>query len=315
MVLVYEMIGRLFSRAQMRKLGSFLFRVAMVVSTDMTANSSLFFTSIAVVIAIVLAVVAICLSAYVILSMMAGSRKQKVEDVLPDFLSLSASNMRAGMTIDQAMWYAAKPEFGILSVEVATVAKRAFGGVPFNQAIDSLPDKFDSKSLRRAVSLIKQGLASGGKLAEILEQTAEESRQIRILRKDIASSLMMYVIFIVFAGAIGTPFLFAISGQLVAMIEHIFLTLPQTSSTTTSAFGSSFAMPNKTVVSSADFYLFTLLCSAVTAIFSALIIGVISHGSKREGILYIPVLLIISFTIFFLIGTAIEGFLAGIAGG
>ena len=125
---------------------------------------------------------------------------------------------------------------------------------------------------------------------------------------------MMYVIFIVFAGAVGTPFLFAISGQLVSMIEHIFLTLPQTASSSASAFGSSFAMPSKTVVSSADFYLFTLLCSAMTAIFSSLIIGVISHGSKREGILYIPVLLVVSFAIFFLLGTAVEGFLAGIAG-
>ncbi|VVC00865.1 Type II secretion system (T2SS), protein F [uncultured archaeon] len=193
------------------------------------------------------------------------------------------------------------------------MAKKTFGGVPFNQAIDYLGERFNSKPIRRAVALIKQGLASGGKLADILERTAEDSRQMMTLRKEIATSLLMYVIFIVFAGALGTPFLFAISGKLVAILEGVFATLPATS-------GSSFAagvqgplvMPEKPTVSSSDFFLFTILSSIMTAIFSALIIGVISKGSKKDGVPYIPFLLVASMIIFFLASWLLEGFLSGI---
>ena len=355
MGVAYEMIGRLFSRQQMKKLGALLdssgasfipeafagfvvllsilcsvfmylsistmgfarsifFRICLMVSADMTASTPHFFTSVSLLIATVFSFILVSVATYVALYMMASSRKKKVEDSLPDFLSLSAANMRAGMTIDQAMWYAAKPEFGILSAEVSIVAKKAFGGVPFNQAIDHLPARFDSKSLRRAVSLIKQGIASGGKLADILERTAEESRQIQILRKEIASSLIMYVIFIVFAGAIGTPFLFAVSGRLVSMVEHIFLSLPANAGQAAAGFGTSLAVPTKTVISSSDFFIFTLACSAITAIFASLIIGVISHGSKKEGVVYLPFMLLLSFAIFFAISAVLDSFLSGIAG-
>ena len=234
--------------------------------------------------------------------------------MLPDFLSLSASNVRAGMTIDQAMWYAAKPEFGVLSEEVSIVAKKTFGGVPFNQAIDYLTDRFNSKPIRRAVALIKQGLASGGQLADILERTAEDARQMHILRKEIAASLLMYVIFIVFAGALGTPFLFAISGKLVSMLENVFATLPS-SSAAYSSFSTvqlSFVSSTHAAISSADFALFTLISCVMTAIFSSLIIGVISKGSKRDGIPYIPFLLVASLLVLFLVSAALEGFLSNI---
>ena len=122
------------------------------------------------------------------------------------------------MTMDQAMWYAAKPEFGILSEEVSIVAKKTFGGVPFNQAIDYLSDRFNSRAIRRAVALIKQGLASGGQLADILERTAEDAPDARTAQGDRGIASHVRHIHSV-RGAIGTPFLFAISGKLMAIME------------------------------------------------------------------------------------------------
>lgn len=351
--MLYEMIGRLFSRAQMRKLGGlleasgidyvpeafagfivvvgvvlslltylllssfaatrgFLFRLCSFISADLTSASPDFFLIVAVLFSVILAAGSLILVVYVWLLLRADSRRRQVEEVLPDFLYLSASNVRAGMTIDQAMWYAAKPEFGILSEEVATVAKRTFGGVPFNQSIDYLTERFNSKSIRRAVALIKQGMASGGKLADILERTAEDTRQMHILQKEIAASLLMYIIFIVFAGALGTPFLFAISGKLVAMLESVFATLPTASASSFSTIQTPFMVASHASISSADFFLFTILSCAMTAIFSSLIIGVISKGSKRDGIPYLPFLLVVSLVIFFLVSSMLDSFLANI---
>ena len=349
---IYEMVGRIFSRTQTRQLGhllesagmdfvpeafagfivllcalsslltyilfvnvvplrSALFSLAIMISPSLAVASPDFLTLFAAIFSILLATGVICLGAYVSLLLMADERRRKVEDVLPDFLSLSAANVRAGMTIDQAMWYAAKPEFGILSDEVSTVAKKAFGGVPFNTAIDHLSERFSSKAVRRTVALIKQGIASGGKLADILERTADDTRQMATLRKEISTSLLMYVIFIVFAGAIGTPFLFAISGKLVAIIESVFST-HQFSDISTSGYSGSFIMPQKPLITSSEFFIFTVLCCIMTAVFSSLIIGVISKGSKKDGMAYLPVLLIGSLLIFFLMGFLLDTVLSNI---
>ncbi len=352
--ILYETIGRLFSRKKMQRLGSllelsgmnfvpeafagfvvvicalsslltyllltsvaqlraFLFKLSSFISFDLTVTYPEFLMLIGVLFSIIVAAGSILLIVYVALLLMADARRKRVEEVLPDFLSLSAANVRAGMTVDQAMWYAAKPEFGILSEEVAIVAKKAFGGVPFNKAVDHLSDRFDSKSVRRSVALIKQGIASGGKLADILERTAEDSRQMQILRKEISTSLLMYIIFIVFAGAIGTPFLFAISGKLVAILEGVFATLPgQTSASFAAGVQGPLVSPSMPTVTSSDFFLFTILSSIITAVFSALIIGVISKGSKKDGVPYVPFLLAASLLIFFVMSYLLEGFLSNI---
>jgi len=128
----YEMIGRLFSRAQMRGLGgllesagvdfvaeafagfmvllclfatvllylvaisfdslrNFLFKLAAFISFDFTVQSTAPFTLMAIIFAAFVATGGICLIAYVILLLRADSRRRSVEEVLPDFLSLSAS--------------------------------------------------------------------------------------------------------------------------------------------------------------------------------------------------------------------------------
>lgn len=350
----YEMVGRLFSRVQIRKLGSllesagmgyapeafaglvvtlcllasvlsyilsiyfsplrgFLFSISFAIWSGATVTYMAFPLAVLAAVSVVIGAAVVCLVSYVSLMLMADSRRRRVEEVLPEFLSLSAANVRAGMTIDQAMWYAAKPEFGILSEEVSNVAKKTFGGVPFNQAIDYLPERFNSKSIKRSVALIKQGIASGGKLADILERTADDSQEMMILRKEISASLIMYIIFIVFAGAIGTPFLFAISGRLIAILENVFSTLPADPSSYASAgLQTSVIVPSKPSISSADFFLFTMLCAIMTAVFSSLIIGVISKGSKKEGVPYIPFLVAASLVIFFLMSIALEGLLSSI---
>lgn len=351
----YEVIGRLFSRVQMKKLGallesagmdsvpeaftgfvvivcllasllsyllftiieplrSILFKLSLFVSEDATVSSLGFFTVLSIAVLAAGTTIVILLITYVAMLLKADSRRRNVEEVLPDFLSLSSANVRAGMTIDQAMWYAAKPEFGILSEEVAIVAKKTFGGVPFNQAIDYLATRFDSRSLRRAVALIKQGLASGGQLAEILERTAEDSRQMQILQKEIAASLLMYVLFIVFASVLGTPFLFSISGKLVGILESVMSKLPSDAQLSSSGGGMMvpIAMGGKVGISSSEFMIFTIFSSTITAVFCSLIIGVIYRGSKREGVPYIPFMVAGTMLVYFIVSALLGSLLSGI---
>ncbi len=291
-----------------------LFKFALLVAEPLVVAFSSTIPILAFIFSVLIAFSVLGVLAYVGVLMMADARRKTVEDCLPDFLVLCAANVRAGMTIDQAMWYSAKPEFGILSSEVNVVAKRTFGGVPFARALDSLQVRFDSKTLRRTVLLIKQGLASGGRMAEILERTAQDARDMQIIRQEIAASLLMYVIFIAFAVVIGTPFLFGVAAKLVVIMESVFTQLPDTSNLT-SVGGMTLIHPQAPIISSGQFQIFVLLSSIVTAICSSLMIGAIQNGNARAGIRYLPFMLIAGTVVFLLVSTFLDLFMGRISGG
>ena len=124
---------------------------------------------------ILLVIVAIpYLLLYLILLLKIDAREREIEKNLPDFLQLASANIRAGMTIDQALWFAIREQYGILAKEMKQVAKENFSGTPLTQAFSKLKDKYRSKILKRAMVLIIEGLNSGGKMAEILERVAWE---------------------------------------------------------------------------------------------------------------------------------------------
>ena len=58
---------------------------------------------------------------YIWLSVKKYNRKNKIEAVLADYLQLVSTNVSSGMTIDQALWYAVRKRFGILSISFATI--------------------------------------------------------------------------------------------------------------------------------------------------------------------------------------------------
>ncbi|MEM4137673.1 MAG: type II secretion system F family protein [Candidatus Anstonellaceae archaeon] len=251
---------------------------------------------------------------YIVLKLSSEDRKNRVEEVLPDFLILAAANCRAGMTIDQALWNAAKPEFGLLSKEIQLVAKRSFAGEPFESAIDHLSKNINSKMVRRTVSLIKQGIASGSEIATILEKTAQDCREMQIIKKDISSSLVIYMIFIAFATAIGTPFLYAVATKLVYLMDEIFSTLPTTSFSKFATFSSSFIKPKPPIITSNEFSFFVFVMIVVTALSGSFLIGIITKGNKIEGLKYFPFLLLLSFSLYFLINFFLDLFIGSLSG-
>lgn len=233
------------------------------------------------------------------------ARKSAVEAVLPDFLTLIAGNVRSGMTLDQAMWYAAKPEFGLLSIEVRRVVRSAFSGEPIEKSLDHLDMRFNSRVLHRTILLLKQALASGGEVAEILEETAEDARDVKIYKQDIASTLLVYIIFLVFAATIGAPFLFSVSTTLIGVLAMAFAYMPAGGM---GQMGGSMPMsfmltPTAPSISTDQFFWFSMALVFVTSLISSLLLGIIQGGSKTQGIKYFPFMLLLSYVIYFIIGS------------
>ncbi len=251
-------------------------------------------------------------SAYLL--MKADERRKDLETALPDFLTLVASNIKAGMTLDQAMWYSAKPEFGVLSDEVKAKIKSSFSGESLEDTLDRLSLRFDSKVFKRTILLLKQATATGGELTDVLERTSDDVRNTIIMKKEIAASLVLYEIFVLFAAVIGTPFLFAVASKLIEIFERIAPHVSGVPSMTGGPFTTfsniTFAGP---VISSSDFFWFSIPTIFVTALISSFIVSVIRTGSKSEGVKYFPFVLILSYLVYFIVINFVDTFFAAIA--
>ncbi len=240
----------------------------------------------------------IVLSAYLL--MRVEGRRNHLEAILPDFLMLVSSNIKAGMTLDQAMWYAAKPEFGLLTAEVRSIIKGTFGGQSLDKSLDELAMRFDSKPFERTILLIKQANATGGELTHVLEKTADDIRESLIVKKEISASLMMYEIFVIFAAVLGTPFLFAVGGKLIEVFEKISVYMPSTTGFSQVYGTFSTVSLGAPVITASDFFWFSIPTIFITCLISSFIVSVIRTGSRNSGMKYFPFMLASAYVVYWL---------------
>ncbi len=240
-----------------------------------------------------------------LLLLIAEERTHEMENVLADFLTLISANVRSGMPLDQAMWHAARPEFGILSKEVRWCIKQAFSGEPLDNALKELSFRFDSKLFKRTISLIRQAEQTGGEVANVLDMTAQEVRRKLTTRKEISAMLVTYEIFVLFAAVVGTPFLFSVVCKLLTVLEKSFSYIPTTNQ---QLFG--FIHPGEIIINSQDFALFSFFIIIITTLSSAAIISIIKHTRKTQAIKYFPFMLIGAMIVFFLTGFVLDSFMA-----
>lgn len=245
---------------------------------------------------------------YFVLLLRADAKAKFVENILPDVLQLMASNLRSGLTADKALLLAARPEFGPFRDEINNVGKEITMGKEIGEALSDMSNSIKSERLGKTTSLIITGLKSGGELASLLDQTARNLRQERLVDSRIRASVMMYVIFIFAAVCFGAPLLFGLSSFLVEFLTESLgrIEMPETAATN---------LPlNFTNVSiSLDFViLFAVLFLLSSSILGSLLLGLISRGKEREGIKFMPFLAILSISIFFIIRFAIKHMLGGL---
>ncbi|MCX8205860.1 MAG: type II secretion system F family protein [Candidatus Micrarchaeota archaeon] len=245
--------------------------------------------------------IAVSIALYAYLLVQIDARRRELESVLPDFLQLSAANVRAGLPIEQALWRAATPEFGILAKEVQIAMKRTFSGESISDSLTYLSNRFNSKYLQRTVSVLKFGIASGGEIGEILERTAADLRRMQIMYKEASSSMLMYVIFISFAAIFGAPILFAVSFKLIATLSAVWANVPAVSQGGFGVIG--FSPPQ---ITADDFKLFAILAISITSVFASFILAVIQTGSARDGLKILPFFLIAGLGVLFLVMAALD---------
>ena len=235
---------------------------------------------------------------YIILTLMAESRRKEIETILPDMLLLTSSNVKSGLTIDKALLFSARPEFGILGIEVKHLALQIFGGTTLEDAFNALLKKVRSPILSRTVNLLLEGLRSGGAVAQLLEESATDIRNTEILQKEIRSSVLSYVIFIFMAAVLAAPFLFAVSTFLVTTTSQIW-GATDFSVDDTEFVGGGFITISAPKINLDAFNAFVVFAILMTTVFASVLISLIQTGKFSQSFRYLPVFVIIGLVIFF----------------
>ncbi|MEM7825098.1 MAG: type II secretion system F family protein, partial [Candidatus Aenigmatarchaeota archaeon] len=234
-----------------------------------------------------------------LLIIISDNRRKFAEEVLPDMLQLMSANIRSGLTPDKALAFSARPEFGPLEIEIKNIAKKTISGQSLEDSLMEMPKRINSRLLERSISLINEGIRRGGELASLLEQTAENIRHTKALAKQVSSIVLMYVIFIFFAVAIGAPLLYAISTYLVGTMGKLGSVsgISELSVSKQAGFLKINVGPSK--FSTGFLTTYSLSALVITSIFGSFIIGLVKEGSERAGLTFIPVLLLLSIGIYF----------------
>ena len=159
-------------------------------------------------------------------SLKKSKRIKQMEHSFPDFLQLVASNLRSGTTIDKSILLSARKEFAPLDDEIFTVGKDITTGRSVEESLKEMSDRIGSDKIEKTILLIISGMRSGGNLAILLEQTSSNMTEREFVEKKASSNVLMYVIFIFIAVAIGAPMLFALSGIMVETMSNMMSTIP-----------------------------------------------------------------------------------------
>jgi pilus assembly protein TadC len=236
------------------------------------------------------------------------NRTKELESLLPDYLTLVSTNLKGGMSFENALWNAIKPEFGILANEVGLVSKRVMTGNDVADALVEFSLKYESPILRRNIQLMISEVESGGKIVETIDKIIIDMKKTELIKKEMASSTVTYMIFIGMLVVLICPVLFALSLQLFTIISGFITNLA--GSVTPGSTGLTIGAPKVTVE---DFKKFSIAAITIISIFSSLIVAIIEKGDIRSGIKYIPLFLITSMTIYFIALLLLQGLFGSIA--
>ena len=244
-----------------------------------------------------------------IVSLLAEQRARYVESVLPDVLLLMSSNLRGGITPEEAFLLSARPEFGFVADRIKKVGKKIAAGDSLVDALSGFSKGIRSKLLEQTMQMVLDGINAGGDLSVLLESTANDLKETASIRKEVASMIFVYAIFIFMAACLIAPILYAVSIQLAGVLSELSSSIAMQFLSTKAPAGIKLAASGIT----GDFLnKFAYVNLLITAIFASFIVALINKGDEKYGIRYIPFFVGVSLALFYLSRILLASFFGGI---
>lgn len=232
-------------------------------------------------------------------------RRTAVEEILPEFLRLVSANHRAGLPLDVSLWKANRPRFGILSEEINEVARRTYAKGDLIEPLTKFGSKYDSPMLKRVISNLVEGLKTGADIANLLDDVSTNITTIKNTRKELASEVENYMIFITVAVLVISPLMFALTFKMTGIIEVVKSSLSETLGDSGAAGTNlplqQISFEGTEVPFGYYFNIFVYLMTATNCVVSVLLMSMVKYGNIKQELKKIPIYYLISISVFIIL--------------
>ena len=213
------------------------------------------------------------------ISIQIEKRREGIEKSAPDFLRSLASMLRVGLSFENSMDELSKYGSGPLYDEIRRAVIEIRMGRDFDDTILSMSSRLYSSNLDKTFKIILEGRRSGGGLADIIDDVAEDLRVILSLKRERRASVMMAVLFLVISAAIAAPFALGMIG-----IYSSFMI----------SLGKGSELIDTAILAGGSYII-------IHSVLAGLIIGLIMYGDYKKGIKFSIPLTIVAYSVFYLI--------------
>ncbi len=213
------------------------------------------------------------------------NRIDEIESAMPEVLKQMADILRASGTYEYALREISMAAYGALSKEIENVLRKLEEGENFENSLKSLSENVDSRLVQRSVTIIIDSIKAGAGLADVLDEIADDIRELHHIQVERKARTMMGYLFLIFAGSIVAPGIF---GFISTIIEFLIKTV--ISSGTLNAAQIIAANQTKDTM--------TLLMQAyifIEAIATSIILSLMHEGKANKSFIYMPILLFLAF--------------------
>jgi pilus assembly protein TadC len=244
------------------------------------------------------------------------ARARKLEETLPDALELISTNMKSGLTTENALVNSARPEFGELSILLKRAAKQMFAGKSLEKALQGVASTIDSEVFNRTIWLLTEGMKKGGSLGTLLLRISDDLRSESAMKKEINANISVYITLILISSSLGAPLLFGagtvVAEMMTSQSKNSVMAAPLAKNAPSflSAFTGNQAGQEK--ISSDVIQMLSLISLVITSFFAGILIGIIKYNKESEGMKYFIPMLAVSIIIYFFSSSVLRKLVLGV---
>jgi len=219
-----------------------------------------------------------------------------IERKFPDFLRDLTESLRAGLPLHKAIQNASKSEYGALSKEIKKMANQLSWGMTIDKVLDQFAERVKgSKRLYTAIKIIKESNFSGGDVPATLEAVADNVNMLEDAEKEKKSVLSQYIVLMYAISILFLVIVVAITRLLLPIFKSsgvggmVGLVNPcevcsGLSCSICSLFQATSSIFNVKSETSSYYTALFFYMAIIQAIFSGIVVGVISENSVTAGI-------------------------------